>query len=53
MGHAWRMVARRHGGPEVIEREAFDPGEPGAGELLVAQEAAGLNFIDTYYRTGL
>ncbi len=53
MGDAWRMVARRHGGPEVIEREAFDPGEPGAGELLVAQEAVGLNFIDTYYRTGL
>ena len=50
---AWRMVARSHGGPEVIAREAFDPGEPGAGEVLVAQDAVGLNFIDTYYRTGL
>ncbi|MBW8755424.1 MAG: quinone oxidoreductase [Sphingomonadales bacterium] len=47
------MVVRRHGGPEVIEREAFDPGQPGAGELLVANEAIGLNFIDTYYRKGL
>lgn len=47
------MVARTHGGPEVIEREAFDPGRPGRGELLVEQEAIGLNFIDTYYRTGL
>lgn len=47
------MVVRRFGGPEVIEREAFDPGEPAAGELLVENEAVGLNFIDTYYRTGL
>lgn len=53
MGSAWRMVARSHGGPEVIAREAFDPGAPGEGELLVAQDAVGLNFIDTYYRTGL
>ncbi|MDO7835834.1 quinone oxidoreductase [Sphingobium sp. HBC34] len=47
------MVARSHGGPEVIAREDFDPGQPGDGELLVEQEAVGLNFIDTYYRTGL
>lgn len=50
---AWRMVARTHGGPDVIEREVFDPGLPGAGEILIAQEAIGLNFIDTYFRTGL
>jgi len=49
----YRMVARAFGGPEVIEREAFDPGRPGPGELLIAVEAVGLNFIDTYYRTGL
>ena len=49
----WRMVARSFGGPEVIEREDFDPGLPGSGELLVANEAIGLNFIDTYFRTGL
>jgi NADPH2:quinone reductase len=53
MSAAWRMVARSHGGPEVIAKEAFDPGEPGEGELLIEQEAVGLNFIDTYYRTGL
>ena len=47
------MVARSHGGPEVIAREDFDPGLPGEGELLIAQDAVGLNFIDTYYRTGL
>lgn len=49
----WRMIIRSHGGPEVIEREAFDPGQPGEGEILIAQDAVGLNFIDTYYRTGL
>ncbi|WP_311269979.1 quinone oxidoreductase [Sphingobium sp. WCS2017Hpa-17] len=53
MSGAWRMVAGSHGGPEVIAREEFDPGEPGEGEVLIAQDAVGLNFIDTYYRTGL
>lgn len=53
MSGAWRMVARIHGGSEVIAREDFDPGVPGEGEILIAQDAVGLNFIDTYYRTGL
>lgn len=40
------------GGPEVlIERELPDP-RPGPGELLVRIEAVGVNFIDTYYRSG-
>ncbi|PHP20599.1 quinone oxidoreductase [Sphingobium sp. IP1] len=47
------MIVRAHGGPEAIERERFDPGAPGEGEVLIAQDAVGLNFIDTYYRTGL
>ncbi|WIA57074.1 quinone oxidoreductase [Sphingobium sp. WTD-1] len=47
------MIVRAHGGPESIERERFDPGTPGEGEVLIAQDAVGLNFIDTYYRTGL
>ena len=50
---AWRMVVRGHGGPEVIEREDFDPPAPGEGDVLLETEAIGLNFIDTYYRTGL
>lgn len=53
MSGAWHMVARSHGGPEVIARADFDPGTPGEGEVLIAQDAVGLNFIDTYYRTGL
>ncbi|WP_434403911.1 quinone oxidoreductase family protein [Sphingobium sp. DN12] len=52
-GDAWRMIVGAHGGPEAIEREDFDPGMPGDGEVLIAQDAVGLNFIDTYYRTGL
>lgn len=53
MAQPYRMIVRAHGGPEAIEQEAFDPGLPGAGEILIAHEAIGLNFIDTYYRTGL
>ncbi|MFZ2997864.1 quinone oxidoreductase family protein [Sphingobium sp.] len=53
MTRAWRMVAHTHGGPNVIVREDFDPGLPGEGEVLIVQEAIGLNFIDTYYRSGL
>jgi NADPH:quinone reductase len=50
---SWRIVVRHTGGPEVLEREAFDPGAPGAGEVLIAHDAIGLNFIDTYFRSGL
>ena len=53
MSTPYRMVARSFGGPEVIARESFDPGQPGEGEVLVENEAIGLNFIDVYYRTGL
>lgn len=48
-----RIVVRRHGGPEVLEVEEFEPGTPGPGEALVRQTAIGLNYIDTYFRTGL
>jgi NADPH2:quinone reductase len=33
--------------------EEYDPGQPGSGEVLLRQEAVGLNFIDVYNRTGL
>jgi NADPH2:quinone reductase len=42
-----------HGGPEVLRYEDVDPGKPGKGEVLVRHTAIGLNFIDTYFRTGL
>lgn len=53
MTQPWRMVARTNGDPDVIEREYFDPAPPAEGEVLIAQDAIGLNFIDTYYRSGL
>ncbi len=40
------------GGPEVLEIAEVDEPEPGEGEVLVAVQAAGLNFIDTYQRSG-
>lgn len=41
------------GGPEVIQWREIDLAAPGPGEVLVRHEAVGLNFIDTYFRTGL
>jgi NADPH2:quinone reductase len=42
-----------HGGPEVLRYEEIDPGKPGKGEVLVRHTAIGVNFIDTYFRSGL
>lgn len=47
------MIMHATGGPEVLQWEDFDPGDPGPGEARVRQEAIGLNFIDVYHRTGL
>jgi NADPH2:quinone reductase len=41
------------GGPEVLRWEAVEVGEPAPGQARVRHEAVGLNFIDTYHRTGL
>src|SRR5688572_18588238 len=41
------------GGPEVLKWEDVEVGEPGPGEIRLRQEAAGLNFIDVYHRSGL
>jgi NADPH2:quinone reductase len=41
------------GGPEVLKWEEVEVGKPGPGEALIRQAAIGLNFIDTYHRTGL
>ncbi len=41
------------GGPEVLRYEDVPDPQPGPGEARVKIEAAGLNYIDTYYRTGL
>ena len=41
------------GGPEVLKLETVDLPPPGAGEARVRHSAIGVNFIDTYHRTGL
>ncbi len=41
------------GGPEVLTYEDIEVPPPGQGEVRIKQHAVGLNFIDTYYRTGL
>ena len=49
--HAIRI--HEYGGPEVLRYEEVSTSEPRAGEARVRIEAAGLNYIDVYHRTGL
>lgn len=51
--NAYAIRIQKTGGPEVLAAEAIEPRAPGAGEALVRQTAVGLNFIDTYHRSGL
>ena len=44
---------KKFGGPEVLEVENVEIGKPGPKEVLVKNLSIGLNFIDTYHRTGL
>src|SRR6476620_148804 len=41
------------GGPEVLRWESVETGEPGPGQVRIRHLAVGLNFADTYFRTGL
>jgi NADPH2:quinone reductase len=47
------VVVPRHGGPEVLTVQERPTPEPGPGEVLVDSAAAGVNFIDTYQRSGV
>ena len=51
MPKAIRMTAT--GGPEVLRWEDVRVGEPGEGQARVRHTAVGVNFIDTYHRSGL
>jgi len=51
MNHAIRI--HQTGGPEVLTWEEVPDPKPAASQLLVQLHAAGLNFIDTYHRSGL
>ena len=50
---AKRIQFRAHGGPEVLEYVDYQPAEPGPQQVRVSNKAIGLNFIDTYFRSGL
>ncbi|MFE4195536.1 quinone oxidoreductase family protein [Paenarthrobacter sp. NPDC056912] len=50
MTHA--IVARQPGGPDVLEYASVEPPTPGPGQLLIKVAAAGVNFIETYQRSG-
>ena len=43
----------RTGGPEVLEAAEVPVPSPAAGQVLVRHAAVGLNYIDTYHRSGL
>lgn len=51
MSNAIRIHKTGH--PEVLQWEEVEVGDPGPGQVKISQEAAGLNFIDVYHRTGL
>ena len=53
MTDPYRFVLAETGGPEVLQAELMDVPSPGEGEVLIRHEAVGLNFIDTYHRSGL
>jgi NADPH2:quinone reductase len=42
-----------HGGPEVLQLVEVDVGDPGPDEVRIRHAAIGVNFIDTYHRSGL
>src|ERR1700743_3697669 len=46
------VVVHELGGPEVLRYESVADPIPAADEALVAIEAAGVNFLDIYYREG-
>ena len=48
-----RIQFNQPGGPEVLQLVTVTPAEPGPHEVRVRNRAIGLNFIDTYYRSGL
>ena len=47
------IIIKKNGGPEVLELQDVNVGSPGPGEIKVTNHAIGLNYIDTYHRSGL
>src|SRR5260221_1440527 len=51
MPHAIRI--HKTGGPEVLQWEEVSVPQPGPNDALIRNKAVGLNYIDTYHRSGL
>src|SRR5438876_6242959 len=51
MAYAIRFV--KAGGPEVLSWQQVEVGKPGQGQVRLRHKAVGLNYIDTYHRSGL
>ena len=47
------IIIKKNGGPEVLELQEVKIGSPGPDEIKVTNLAIGLNYIDTYHRSGL
>ena len=47
------VTISKTGGPEVLELKEINLGKPGPDEVLIEHAAIGLNYIDTYHRSGL
>lgn len=50
---ATRIEFSKHGGPEVLNAVEFTPNAPAENEVQVENKAIGINYIDTYIRSGL
>lgn len=50
---ATRIEFHQHGGPEVLKPAEFTPTDPKENEIQVENKAIGINYIDTYIRSGL
>ena len=47
------IIIKKNGGPEVLELQDIEVGSPGPDEIKITNHAIGLNYIDTYHRSGL
>ena len=47
------IIISKNGGPEVLELKDISLEQPKADEVTIEHKAIGLNYIDTYHRSGL
>ena len=47
------IIIKKNGGPDVLELQEVSVGSPGPDEIKITNHAIGLNYIDTYHRSGL